>query len=156
MYYDITKKDEEISLYLPVGGDFKPVVGLESDSPKVVKNGNTIFDKYEETESLTSETDWGNPIVIDVTKVEQEQSPIERGCLSVYVPKTIGIDIHNQTLNREYIASPTLVDINTQQTNSVEISTNLQLTDLSVEGSTLLWSSTPTYAVQNLTYKKNL
>jgi hypothetical protein len=67
MYYDITKKDDEdATLYLPVGGDFKPVAGLESDSPKVVESGKTIFDEYKETGSLTSETDWGKPIYINI------------------------------------------------------------------------------------------
>lgn len=161
MYYDITKKDDEdTTLYLPVGGKFKPVVGLESDSPKVVESGKTIFDEYKETGSLTSETDWGDPIHININNftVASDTEKLEQACLSAYLPKALEYTANEaaESDQREYFSPPTFVNINLYKHISQPIAKQLELHDLNVDSSQMLWATMPTFAVQNLTYNSQL
>lgn len=161
MYYDITKKDDETTLYLPINGKFKPVVGLESENPKLITCGTTIFDPYQEDKkSLDSSTDWGTPIVVDVNDFisTSDNEKIEQACLSAYIPTTAQYTANEATeqKHKEYFSPPTFVDINLYRHVSQHIPKQLDLHSLNVNSANMLWTTIPTFAVQNLTYNTKL
>ena len=152
MYYDITRETKDSDkLYLPVGEDFVPIRGLDSEQPLQLTMGNDIFTDYD-----AGSINWGNPKVFNVPVNEDETTVIAEDiayCGYAVMKGTLPED-RWQSDTKDWFSPPTPVHIAKRNTKSDEFDITLSTSSYKFDNINVLWKNPINIVVQNVTYLK--